>query len=915
MKSLVALITLTTLFLAIHFDIMAQYDYDKSWKEVTQFEQKRLPASALKVVNDIYQQAKAENNTQQFIKAVVHQLKYVNYKEEDGFYKGILRMREEVNNVKFPAKPILHSMLGEMFWNYYRRHRYKIMNRTETVDYDQDDIATWTVGQLLRESTMHYESSLQNAGESQKEQITDYRKLLDGGNDLGFRYRSTLYDFLAHRALDLYRTGTSGLTKPAEQFELDSEHYLGDSKSFAAMNIQTVDTNAMEYRATLLYQELVRFHLNDDDPVALTVLELNRLNFIESQLTIYNKYELYIKALEDLAKRVEKLEVSGLVHMALAEAFIQNAYLYNPLESDAHQWDYQKALSYCNQTITSFPDSEPAKACYNLKLTIQRQTLNIQTEVQNVPGSPFRGLVQYRNLSTAYYRIIKTSRKEVRDLHDKLNSDGFGSRDQKHIIEFFAQKSPTQSGTYQLPNEGDYHEHSAEVKFDALPVGEYAVLVSATEDFSVNTTGVAYDYIIVTDISHINRNDVKNGSTEVFVLSRTTGKPLKNVKVEAYVLTGNGNGGQSPKLADTFTTDASGYVKIPALSTKRQTNFYLHFLHGDDFNSTQDIKDSYYGGNIRQYVAGRRNVKRRIKTTFFLDRAIYRPGQTVYYKGLVTLSEDDVHPEIVPDHKTVVQLLDVNYQSKESQVVNTNEYGTFSGSFTIPNDGLTGRMQLKAGNGDGNAYFQVEEYKRPKFYVDFDTVEKEFQLNDSVQATGFATAYSGAVVDGAAVTYTVYRTARFPSWWYYRSAQYPSSPRQKIVDGKTTTDNKGRFQIDFKAIPDKGVNRESNPIFDYEVSVDVTDINGETQSKVTHIKVGYTALQIQVPIPTIDRDTISEDLQFPIQTTNLAGSFVPAKGTIKIYQLKTPKRAFRKRYWDQPDQHLYSRETYYRYFP
>src|ERR1044072_3612381 len=72
--------------------IMTPYDYEKAWNEVKDFENKGLPESALKSVNAIYEQAKKENNPSQLVKAVVHQLKFTDYKEENAFVKNLEKL-------------------------------------------------------------------------------------------------------------------------------------------------------------------------------------------------------------------------------------------------------------------------------------------------------------------------------------------------------------------------------------------------------------------------------------------------------------------------------------------------------------------------------------------------------------------------------------------------------------------------------------------------------------------------------------------------------------------------------------------------------------------------------------------------------------------------------------------------------
>ena len=95
-------------------------------RRLSEFEDKGLPASALKVVDSIYAQAKKEHHAGQLVKAVIHQLKYTDYKEENAFIKNLMRLQEEAASATFPVKPILHSMLGEMYWQYYQSNRYRV---------------------------------------------------------------------------------------------------------------------------------------------------------------------------------------------------------------------------------------------------------------------------------------------------------------------------------------------------------------------------------------------------------------------------------------------------------------------------------------------------------------------------------------------------------------------------------------------------------------------------------------------------------------------------------------------------------------------------------------------------------------------------------------------------------------------
>ncbi|NOT76756.1 MAG: hypothetical protein HOP08_17660 [Cyclobacteriaceae bacterium] len=889
---------------------MQKFDFEKAWKEVNENEGKGLPESAIKIVNEIYSKAKEENNTGELVKAVIHKFKFTDAKEENAFIKNMVSLKEEARLATFPVKPLLHSMLGELYWQYYQQNRYEFMNRSETVNVSETDIETWSLSKIVQETFEEYKKSLEDSEKSKLEKIDVFNTVMYQGNELGRVYRPTLYDFLAHRAVDFFQSQEAGLTKPAYFFTLDKEEYFSESKKFVEVKVESRDTLSMKFYAIKILQDLTRFHLNDKNIEALVDVDLKRLQFVNTHSTTPNKTGLYLKAIEQLEKNSIDNKIVGVITAEKASIYIGKAALYSPLISDDHKWDLKKAYEICEEARKRFPDSYGAILCENLQEGIKTKFVASTIEDNNHPNLPFKALVRYRNFTELNYRIIKVTRDEVQNLRRKLDKDYNVDREQK-FIEYFAAKTPLKKGKYQLPDDGDYQQHNIEVKLDPVPEGEYMILFSNRSDFSTPKNGMAYAFTVVSNISYVHRN-TDGGETEFFVLNRQSGEPIAGVTANVFTQRYNSSKGiYEPVKAGTYKTDEKGYFKIPFFLKEDRRSFAVNFNKGTDFNSTEKIdKRYYYNESISQYKEDPDYA--RIQTFFFLDRAIYRPGQTIYFKGLV-IETDGKNPKIRTKYTTQVSLLDVNYQERGKVMVTTNEYGTFSGVFTAPNGGLMGEMQIQ--DGSGSVSFSVEEYKRPKFEVGFNPVTSAFRLNDKIKMEGYARAYSGANIDGANVNYRVVRVATFPFWWFCRWGSYPSSPEIEIINGSTKTDADGKFVVDFTAIPDLSVDKASDPTFTYMVYADVIDINGETHSSSSSVSVGYKSLSVSVDINNINRDQKDTKNQFYINTTNLSGEFQAAKGQIKIYLLKSPARAFRKRSWTQPDRKLYSQEEYYKLFP
>ncbi|HMC84258.1 MAG TPA: hypothetical protein VKI61_01975, partial [Chitinophagaceae bacterium] len=251
----------------------------------------------------------------------------------------------------------------------------------------------------------------------------------------------------------------------------------------------------------------------------------------------------------------------------------------------------------------------------------------------------------------------------------------------------------------------------------------------------------------------------------------------------------------------------------------------------------------------------------------------------------------------------------------DSIELNTNEYGSYSGKFVLPQGTLNGIFTLRDINIKGNTSFSMEEYKRPVFSVEYETIKGSYKVNDSVSIIGFAKAYAGNNIDGAQIKFRVQRVARFIYPWLYWKWGYPRANNIEITNGVTTTDAEGKFKITFKAIPDLTINKDLEPVFDYKINADITDINGETRSGETTVPVAYKALQLNIGLED-GQNIIADSLKnISISTKNIAGTPEPALITMIISKLQSPDRLIRERYWQQPDQFVLNKEEFRKTFP
>jgi hypothetical protein len=875
-----------------------QYDnYESDWKRVSSYEKQGLPKSALKIIEEIYDKAKKENNTPQFIKATIYKIKLKSEFGEDFMESAISDIKTEIKESGTPEKQILHSIEAELYWRYYQSNRHKFLDRTTTGNFDNKDIKTWDLKHLINAVITNYLASLQNPDELKQTNLKAYEVIIDSA-DKSKEYRPTLYDFLAHRAVDFFSDNESTIVQPAYRFEIDNEEYFADVEIFVNLKPETKDSLSLKYYAITILQDLSAFHLKDKNPTAIVDVDLKRLQFVRQNSILQNKDSLYLSALENIEKQYSEYPVSADVSYLLATLHNDWGNRYNPLESDKYKWEIKTAFEICERTINRFPEATGANNCQLLKEKIEQKRLEVTTDKVNIPDKLFLALAEYKNLNKIYFRIVKADYKE----YEAMGQKSYSSRE---IVKKYLKSVPEKSWSYDVPDDGDFQSHSVEVKIPEIAAGFYILLTAANEEFDYNKTPVNYGAFWMSNISYVTQKSTK-GSYNFYVLNRETGKPIKSVKAKRiYKKYDYDSRKYVYSEGEIFTSDDKGYFEMPEIESGLRTNsFSIEFTAKNDrWITDQSFYQSHYADRPEKTIT---------KTWFFTDRSIYRPGQTIYFKGIVLEKTGDKY-EIKPNFRTKVIFRDVNYQQISEQELTTNEFGSFQGTVTAPAGVLNGYMTIK--NESGTTNISVEEYKRPKFEVEFSPVEGSYKLNENVKVSGIAKAFAGNNITNAQVKYRVIRKVSFPFWRYdfFGWIPQPQGNQMEITNGITTTDENGRFEIEFKAIPDNSMLHSEKPVFNYEITADVTDVNGETQSSDANVSVGYTALLIDINIPeTIEKNSFKE---FILQTTNLNGQSEPAAGKITILKLKEPSRLLVGRNWREPDVLIIPEADFVKDFP
>ena len=821
-------------------------NYETMWKKVKENLEKNLPESAEKELVAIEQQASKDNNPTQLLKTWLYRQNIMRFTvEEDPQQAFIQYIEEKVGQLDEVHNALLHEEIAKAYADYLSDNEWRIReNLPIDGDISKVEMKYWDKESFKTRINQHYDEALKPVEALKKAKTEDFMVLYENTNNNKeyIEYEASLFEFMFHRVANYYQ-----LRSEDNDIAGNTEAWWLPAKDFVKLDLGDAD-NAL-IKCLKIYQAILAYNLKNNNENVLIFNDFHRFEFVKSLL---KKDDRYQAAMENLKAQHKDNPLSAEITALMAQN-LMNQYENN--EEDSTYFDnYKKANALCEEAIAKFPKSKGAKNCINLIKRIEESQIDIMLNSVQLPNEAIPAVLEYKNTTAPYYRIVKISEKELSKLNNMQKED---------LLKELNKKTAVAEQELILPAETDYRNHSTLIALPALEEGIY-YLTATTKQGIKNEDKTLVLNFQVSNLGFI--TDQKDERMTVVVVDRKTGKTVEGVTVELFRREWDYKSREYKTIIiGTPKSDRTGKVEF---ANTGNNSFGINLRKGDD-----NLLSNNYFRLIERY----KNDNEVYSTKLFTDRAIYRPGQTVYFQGITTRRQGE-DLSLAHNFSESVSFHDANWQEISSAKFATDEYGAFSGSFVIPTDRLNGVFHLNANR--GSTTIRVEEYKRPTFEVTFEKPKEQYKLNQEVTVRGDVKAYAGFGLDDVEYSYRVIRKTSFPwrCWWWW----YPTVEDEQITYGKARTDENGKFAVTFNLKPSLTIAPEKQPVFTYEIEVTATSKQGETHADTYSIRAGYNEIAISTDLPRIIEKF---DLgKYQISVSNL--SYQPAKSRIsrKIYR-------------------------------
>ncbi len=760
--------------------------YEKLWKQVEQAQKKSLPQTVVNLTGEICQKALAEKNSPQLLKAYLCRAAFQERLTPDSLYTRLNEMEQwAATETNETDRAILHSILASEYAGYWQNNRRVIAARTDlATDKQPADVREWTPRQFVEKVDAHALASTHDVDRLIKTSTDGYQPFVEQGEQSAY-YGHDLYHLLAHRAISALKSMTGAGADSLMQTRVE-RLYLQMMDAYAARP-DGVDACLL---ATLDYWEWKNGSASQDEAAYLQALDELMTRYTDRPLCA----EVYLRKAQWMSRGGEGRSVG-------------------------------EAIRLCDEAIRRYASYARIGQMKQLRAELLRPQLAISAEGIGYPGDTLDLRVRYRTMDAPVTLNIYAT-----------NLSGYSTRYDCNNNKTFRSLSPRRVYSRQLTLNPLPAEHKSEADLPylesitnlPLPVPQEAG-VYVVEVVPQAKNGRTSRCLLPVSRLRALTLDLGEGQIEVTTLDGRSGHAEGGVRVCFY----SSSDEENRRLLKEVVTDEQG----KALVTLEKYDYNTCYTLSKGTDTALPSTGVYLSRSSRP------STDNRYELSLLTDRSIYRPGQTVYLKGVV-YNKGKNSAQVVEGEWVSLELLDANLKQIATRRVQTNEFGSFTVDFALPSVCLNGQFMVRAqGNISGAARFQVEEYKRPTFEITFQPVTIPYCLGETVTLRGEVKAFSGASVQEMPLAWNLKR--------YDRLRGYLNTDKMLKAD-TVRLDAQGRFAIDIhlegevaKALQPWQVRQG----YTFEVEAAVTDEAGETQTASYTLSANSQAFNLNPSIP------------------------------------------------------------------
>ena len=577
---------------------------------------------------------------------------------------------------------------------------------------------------------------------------------------------------------------------------------------------------------------------------------LTGLDLIRQRKNVYeNNYSnsKYVAALDSLMKEYDGIDAACEIDIAKYEI------MKNSVDVSA-----QQKYEFLLEAIEKWKRWDNSATLYNELAELTNPQFDVDLGRQLILPTERRTIKikNIRNIESISFVITRldTNGDKSWDLYDKKDIATLKKLKQKSTEEIFQLSFSDEN--IQDKKHAKYELFNDSILLPFLPLGVYFVEVSTPTP----SIGTVYMMFNVSNMFAI-CEEMPNKQIRYVAVDATEGQPIPNANLRITT----SNGWNKDDNIEIVKTDTKGEY-IYSYTQNRPHNVWVYT------DSDTYLPQNYLSSHINIH----RNQKTKTNIKIFTDRTIYRPGQTIKAALLAYSITQKNETTPVFDKNYTIVLRDANYQEVAKETIKTDSYGKASVNFVIPKEGLTGSYFLSVEN-HTNTIINVEEYKRPTFYVEFEDYNQTYNVGDTIKIKGMAKTYTGQPLSTATISYNVVRKSA--SWWF---RNINDMGRELLIEGKAMTNDDGSFTIEVPMLlPSHSNDNHRHPQFyTIEANAIVTDMAGESHNSSVSLPIGTRPTAFTVLMKDKILQNTDEVVSFAYH--NMAGKPIDARVELVI---------------------------------